>query len=175
VTVPSILHLLFQIHSFPYYAIAYGRKCRLVRLDFIAPLPCVACTLQYCHGHFITVSDYPPPIPLLFYSINIPMFVVELQEIKSPVYLHSRARLSSRLSFPHRLYHRPTYSDPLINSRPNIDIIALSQTSPKNITPSKTIARHRISSLVIAPYLPSLLIIINPLYSPFPYRLLVGP
>src|SRR3979490_2794426 len=82
--VPSILHLLCQIPSFRFYAIAYGRECRLVRLDFIAPLPCVACTLQYCHGHFITISDYPPPIPLSFYSINTPMFVVEPQKSNHP-------------------------------------------------------------------------------------------
>ena len=103
------------------------------------------------------------------------MFVVERQEIESPVYLHSRARLSSRLSFPHRLHRLPTYSDPLIDSRQNTDIIALSKTSPENIAPLKTIALHRISSLVIAPYLPSLLIVIKPLYSLFSYRLLVGP
>ena len=103
------------------------------------------------------------------------MFVVEPQEIESPVYLHSRACLLSRLSFPHHLYYLPTYSDPLIDSRQNIDIIALSKTSPKNIAPPKIIACHRISSLVIAPYLPSLLIIIKPLYFPFTYRLLVGP
>ena len=103
------------------------------------------------------------------------MFVVERQEIESPVYLHSRVRLSSRLSFPHRLHRLPTYSDPLIDSRQNIDIIALSKTSPENIAPLKTIVLHRISSLVIAPYLPSLLIVIKPLYSLFSYRLLVGP
>ena len=103
------------------------------------------------------------------------MFVVELQEIESPVYLHSRARLSSRLSFPHRLYHLPTYSDPLINSRQNIDIIASVKLRPRTSLPSKIIAPHRISSLVITPYLLLLLIIIKPLYSPFPYRLLVGP
>ena len=103
------------------------------------------------------------------------MFVVELQEIESPIYFHSCARLSFRLSIPHRLYHLPMYSDLLIDSRQNIDIIALSKTSPENIAPSKIIAPHRISSLVIAPYLPLLLIVIEPLYSPFPYRLLVGP
>ena len=95
------------------------------------------------------------------------MFVVEPQEIKSPVYLHSRARLSSRLSSPYRLHRLPTYSDLLIDSRQNIDIIAPSKTSPENIAPSKIIALHCISSLVIAPYLPSLLIVIKPLYFPF--------
>lgn len=102
------------------------------------------------------------------------MFVVELQEIESPVYLHSRARLSSRLSFPHRLHRLPMYSDPLIDSRQNTDIIALSKTSPENIAPPKTIALHRISSLVIAPYLPSLLIVIKPLYSLFSLQVVGG-
>src|SRR3981189_2128123 len=103
------------------------------------------------------------------------MFVVELKEITSPVYLHSRARLSSRLSSPYCLHRLPTYSDLLLDSHQNIDIIALSKTWPKNIAPSKIITLHRISSLVIAPYLPSLLIVIKPLYSLFSYRLLVGP
>jgi hypothetical protein len=75
------------------------------------------------------------------------MFVVEKQEIKSPVYLHSCARLSSRLSFPHRLHRLPTYSDPFIGSRQNIDTIALSKTSPENIAPFKN---HRSSSYFIA-------------------------
>jgi hypothetical protein len=48
------------------------------------------------------------------------------QEIESPVYLHSRARLSSHLSFPHRLSQFPTYSDLRIDPRELIGIIALS-------------------------------------------------
>ena len=79
------------------------------------------------------------------------MFVVEPQEIESPVYLHSRACLSSRLSFPHRLHRLPTYSDPLIDSRQNTNIIALSKTSPENIAPLKN---HRSSSYFIARHRP---------------------
>jgi hypothetical protein len=137
-----------------------GPESRQVCINLITPLCCVVSTLQYCHGHFITISDCPTFISLLFYSINMLMFVVELQEIKSPVVftlvlVYCLILASSIVS--NFVQHLPTFLSP---------IGKLSKISHLATSVEKNCLPH-ISSLIIVTHFPSLLIITNHFYTHF--------